>query len=84
MRDLTSEFVELIRRASTDLSPDVEQALVAAREREAAGSAARGALDTVLQNVDLARRESIPICQDTGTPIFYVRHPEGWSTRRLR
>jgi fumarate hydratase class I len=43
-----------------------------------------GALDTILENVSLARRESLPICQDTGTPIFYVNYPEGWSTRKLR
>jgi fumarate hydratase class I len=58
--------------------------LTAAREREAAGSAAQGAFVTILQNVELSRRNSTPICQDTGTPIFYVRHPEGWSTRKLR
>jgi len=84
MRDLTESLVELIRRTSTDLPPDVEQALTAAREREAAGSAARGALEAILQNVELSRRNSTPICQDTGTPIFYVRYPAGWSTRRLR
>ena len=84
MRDVTQELLELVRRTSTDLSPDVEQTLHAAREREAAGSAAQGALDTILQNVELSRRNSTPICQDTGTPIFYVRHPEGWSTRKLR
>ena len=84
MRDLTEDFVELIRRTSTDLPPDVEQALAEAREREAAGSAARGALDAILLNVDLSRRNSTPICQDTGTPIFTVRHPVGWSTRQLR
>ncbi len=84
MRDLSDAFVELIRLASTDLSPDVEKALIAAREREAEGSAARGAMDSILDNVALARENSTPICQDTGTPIFYVRHPRGWSTRTLR
>jgi len=84
MRDLTEAFVELIRLTSTDLSPDVEQTLVAARAREAAGSAARGAMDAILENVALSRRNSTPICQDTGTPIFYVRYPEGWSARKLR
>ncbi len=84
MRDLTEAFVELVRRTSTDLSPDVEKALTEAREREEAGSAARGAFDTILQNVALSRQNSTPICQDTGTPIFYVKYPEGWSTRKLR
>ena len=84
MRDLTNDFLELIRWTSTDLPADVERALVAARQAEAEGSAARGALDTILENVALARRDSSPICQDTGTPIFTVRHPAGWSTRELR
>jgi fumarate hydratase class I len=84
MRDLTEAFVELIRRTSTDLPSDVQQSLEAAREREAMGSAARGALDAILENVALSRRNSTPICQDTGTPIFYVWYPSGWSARRLR
>ena len=82
--DLTQRFLELIRRTSTDLRPDIEQALLAAREREADGSAARGALDTIIKNVELAREKSTPICQDTGTPIFYVFYPEGWSTLKLK
>lgn len=84
MQDLTEHFVELVRRTSTDLSPDIEEALLQARAKETPGSAAQGALDSILQNVDLARKKSSPICQDTGTPIFYVRHPQGWSTRLLR
>jgi fumarate hydratase class I len=84
MDDLTSAFLELIRLTSTDLSPDVEKSLINARDREAAGSAAKSALDAVLHNVTLAREHSTPICQDTGTPIFYVQHPQGWSTKKLR
>ena len=84
MRDLTEKIMELVRLAATDLPPDVEASLRQAVEREAPGSAARGALETILKNVALARQNSTPICQDTGTPIFYVYYPEGWSTRRLR
>jgi len=84
MQDLTQAFLELIRLASTDLPPDVEAALRQAREREEPGSAAQGALDAILRNVEMARLHSTPICQDTGTPLFYVRHPAGWSTRQLR
>jgi fumarate hydratase class I len=84
MRDLTEPILELIRRTATDLPPDVEAGLRAAVEQEEPGSAARGALETILKNVEMARENSTPICQDTGTPIFYVHYPEGWSTRRLR
>ena len=84
MHDLREAFLELIRRTSTDLPPDVQKSLEVAREAEAAGSAAPGALITILKNVDLARESATPICQDTGTPIFTVKLPAGWSTRELR
>lgn len=84
MRDLTNEILELIRRTSSDLPADVEERLRAAIEKETPGSAAYGALETILKNIELSRQNSSPICQDTGTPIFYVKHPEGWSTRKLK
>jgi fumarate hydratase class I len=83
MQDLTEAFVELIRRTSSDLPADMEAALQEAREREAPGSAAEGALDAILENTEMSRALSRPICQDTGTPIFEVHYPVGWSTRRL-
>ena len=84
MQDLTQPILELIRLAATDLPPDVEAGLREAIEQEEPGSAARGALETIIKNVEMARENSTPICQDTGTPLFYIQYPEGWSTRRLR
>jgi len=84
MEDLTPHFIELIRRTATDLPADVEAALQGARAREDAGSAAQSTFDTILENVRLSRERSTPICQDTGTPIFYVYYPTGWSTLELR
>jgi fumarate hydratase, class I len=84
MRDLTQEILELVRFTSTNLPPDAEKALREAYEKEEPGSAARNALETILKNVEMTRRNSTPICQDTGTPIFFVRYPEGWSPRKLR
>lgn len=81
--DLTDQFVELVRRAATKLPADMENALSAAKEREDSGSAAEGALDTILLNVKMANEHSTPICQDTGTPIFEVFYPLGISTRAL-
>ncbi len=83
MQDLTDAFVELIRRASTLLPADMERALRKAREDEEPGSAAEGALDTILKNVEMSRAKSTPICQDTGTPIFTIHYPLGLSTRKL-
>jgi fumarate hydratase class I len=83
VQDLTDAFVELVRRAATDLPADMEGALADAKEREDSGSAAEGALITILNNVEMARQHATPICQDTGTPIFEVSYPVGVSTRAL-
>jgi fumarate hydratase class I len=77
-------LVELVRRASTDISADVVEAIVKARRKEAAGSMARSLLDQVLRNIELAREKSVPVCQDTGTNIFYVDYPAGRCTAPIR
>ena len=84
MQDITQAVLELVRLAATDLPPDVEDAIRRAAEHEQPGSAAAGAMESILHNIDLARRNQTPICQDTGTPIFYVSYPASWSTRSLR
>jgi fumarate hydratase class I len=84
MQDITENLVELVKSTSTDLSPDIEQALTDACEQEKQGSAARDALETILKNVRMSRETGRPICQDTGTPIFYLWYPEGVSQRQMR
>jgi len=81
--DLTKEILELVRLTATKLPPDVVKVLKESRDQEKDGSAAQKALDTMLTNISLAEEKSTPICQDTGTPVFYVSIPEGWSTRKL-
>jgi fumarate hydratase class I len=75
--DLVAHFVELIRRAATDLPGDVESAITSARDRERPMSAARNALDMLLINISKARAGSAPMCQDTGMNIWYVHYPAG-------
>ncbi len=77
-------LVELIRRTSTDLSDDVVGAIQKARRKEEAGSMARTILDQILRNIELAREKSVPVCQDTGTLIFYVDHPAGTPAAPIR
>ena len=60
MQDLTEPILELIRLAATDLPPDVESALRESVEREEPGSAARGALETILKNVELSAPQLHP------------------------
>jgi fumarate hydratase class I len=79
----TERFVDVIARASSQLPPDVLAALKRGRDAEDEGSLAQKALDTVLKNIELAKGAWQPICQDTGTPLVWIHHPVGMSTRML-
>lgn len=82
--DLGPALLELLRRATSRLPQDVIKAVVASRNAEAEGSRAANTLDTMIENIVLADRETAPLCQDTGTLIFWIRHPFGLSQRRLK
>lgn len=57
--------------AACDLEPDILEALLRARDVETK-ELARNVLDTLLQNADIASREKIPVCQDTGVAVLFV------------
>ncbi len=78
MNLLPDSLLELIRRASVEMPDDVHRAVVASLEREKQGTIARSAMKIIDQNIALARTKSQPICQDTGTIIFYVECPAGF------
>ncbi len=82
--ELKDAILELLRRAATDLPPDVEKALREAHDREGEGTPARAVFKTILKNVELARKQSTPICQDTGSLIFYIDFPVGDSEKKYR
>jgi fumarate hydratase class I len=77
---LFDSLLDLIRRTSSDLPPDIRHALAQGRAKERFGSRALLALDTIDCNIATAADESAPICQDTGMIKFYVHHPVGYDT----
>jgi len=70
--------VELIRRTSAEIPEDVNQALIQSLENEKKGTIAESALKIIEQNIALAKKKSQPICQDTGSVLFYVDCPVGF------
>src|SRR5688572_5647854 len=69
-------ILELIRRTSAFLPPDVESVIHLQRKLEVSGSMADFALELVAQNIGLAKAKSLPICQDTGTINFFFHTPK--------
>jgi fumarate hydratase class I len=76
-------MLELIRRASAEIPDDVQAAIVASLEREKKGTIAEAAMKIIERNIDLAKQKSQPICQDTGSIIFYVECPIGYDQIKL-
>jgi len=75
---LLDSLIELIRRTSAEIPGDVQAAILDALEREKKGTIAESAMKIIERNVQLAKEKSQPICQDTGSIIFYVECPVGF------
>jgi fumarate hydratase, class I len=84
VQDITNELVELIRFTSTDLPREIQDSLQLALETEVKGSAAYAAMESILRNIDMSRHNQTPICQDTGTPLFFVKYGQKWRPTALR
>ena len=63
-------IVALIKKAETDLPSDVVNALKKAYKVEQ--GIAKTQIETILKNIDLARKSGRPMCQDTGIQTFFV------------
>src|SRR5579859_6186454 len=79
-----ANLLELIRRTSAYLPPDVNRVLEMHAALEQQGSKADLALRLVASNIALAKRKSAPICQDTGTITFYIKTPAGFDQLALQ
>ena len=59
------------------MPPDVEAAIRAGYRREDKGSPAKSAFKYMLDSVELSRRSSIALCQDTGSLVWNIYYPDG-------
>ena len=68
--DIKQGIIKLIKKAETELPTDVIKALKNANEIEE--GVAKTQIETILQNIDLAKKTSRPMCQDTGIQTFFI------------
>lgn len=80
---LDDSLLELIRVTSAELPNDVQKVILEALEREEKNTTAAYAMNIIKANIDLAKKKSQPLCQDTGTVIFYVTHPVGFNQTKF-
>ncbi len=80
---IVNSVASLCREAAVSLDLKTEEMLCLAAEKASklrSGEAAGGAscvledyvLKKLLENVEIARKKNVPLCQDTGTAVFFV------------
>lgn len=77
MRNLHTDVIiknvkEMCIEANLHLSNDMKKALHDAKESET-GKLGRQILGQLCENMDIAAKDEIPICQDTGMAVFFVK-----------
>ena len=82
-RMLTENIKEMCIQANHYLAPDMEKAMRSAYEKESK-PLAKQILGQLLENLDIAGEDMIPICQDTGMAVVFLKvgqdvHFEGGS-----
>ncbi|MBZ5576952.1 MAG: fumarate hydratase [Acidobacteriia bacterium] len=84
MEFLATSLLELITQTSTNLPPDVRAAMALAAGTETPHTQSSQAFSIILSNIDMAKDDEGPICQDTGMPTFVVHTPVGVNQIRLK
>ena len=81
---LKNKIINLYKKTATKMPDDIVSALNNNLKKETQKTA-KEILNQIIKNTDQAQKESKPICQDTGTPIFYVKYPtKNYSQKQLR
>ena len=78
MEPLFESLIEIVRRTSAEIPDDVQRGILAALENEKKDTIAENAMKIIERNIALAKEKSQPLCQDTGSVLFYVDCPVGF------
>ena len=78
MGEVFESVIEIVRRTSAEIPDDVQRGILVALENEKKDTIAENAMKIIERNIALAREKSQPLCQDTGSVLFYVNCPAGF------
>lgn len=70
--EITKNIKEMCMQVNIDLSDDVKEAVLLAKEKEES-PIGRQILGQLEENMQIAKSEQIPICQDTGMTVVFLK-----------
>ena len=71
-KTIEDTIYQLYKKAAIELGEDVKSALEDALKRED-NDLGKLNIEAILKNIELAQEKSIPMCQDTGLPVVFVK-----------
>lgn len=76
MKKIKSSVIEdvcykLLTHASIELPPEIEKAIQEAYQKES-NPTGKFYFKAMLDNINISRERRVPLCQDTGIPMFYI------------
>ncbi|WP_157198877.1 fumarate hydratase [Methanothermococcus okinawensis] len=69
---ISNIVVELFKEAAITLPKDVKNALIESVEKEE-NELSKNTLKAIVKNIEIAEEKNIPMCQDTGVPIIFLK-----------
>lgn len=69
--DIVEATVAVLARAETSL-PSWVMEMIEEAAREETSPIARSQLEAIMENVEIASADGVPLCQDTGLPVFHL------------
>ena len=76
MREIQcSKITEVIRKLCIEANehlPEYVKCAIKTARKEEDGEIAKGILDNIIENYEIADRENVPICQDTGMAVVFM------------
>ena len=69
--EIINNVKEMCIEANLELAPDMKDTLISARENETS-EIGKKILSDLEENLEIAKADSIPICQDTGMAVVFV------------
>jgi fumarate hydratase subunit alpha len=70
-KEISDALAQMCASANYELPGDVLSALTKAMEKES--GIAKDIIKQIIQNADIAKKEKIPLCQDTGTANVFIK-----------
>lgn len=81
--NMQDAILELIKETSAKLPPDIADALKKCLSEEKENTPAKYAMEIILDNMRLASSNKQPLCQDTGSILFFVKAPPEFNRARF-